>query len=82
MYRLKRQHWCTGVAGSIVEFVKKLDDPEAVTVLGSRGLGAISRSVMDIIGLGSVGEYCVNNLASPVIISKQPPAPADPAVRS
>lgn len=49
-----------------------------VLVLGNRGLGAFKRSMMSLIGLGSVSDYCVHNSPAPVIIVKSGDAPAPP----
>ncbi len=39
-------------------------------VLGSRGMGSFKRSLMSFVGLGSVSDYCVHNLACPVLVVK------------
>lgn len=44
-------------------------------MLGNRGLGALKRSMMSLIGLGSVSDYCVHNSPAPVIIVKSGAAP-------
>ena len=38
-----------------------------VFIVGSRGLGAVKRTL-----LGSVSDYCVHNCACPVLIVKKP----------
>lgn len=39
-------------------------------VLGSRGMGSFKRSLMSFVGLGSVSDYCVHNVACPVLVVK------------
>lgn len=56
----------SGVGESIVEYanVKKPD----VLVLGSRGMGAAKRSLMSMLGLGSVSDYGVHHCQVPVLV--------------
>jgi Universal stress protein family len=53
-------------------------------VVGSRGMGSFKRSLMSIIGLGSVSDYVVHNAPAPVLVYKAPvPAAAEgPAAES
>jgi hypothetical protein len=44
-----------------------------LAVLGSRGMGSFKRSLMGFVGLGSVSDYCVHNLACPVLVVKAEP---------
>lgn len=48
--------------------------------LGSRGMGSFKRSLMGFVGLGSVSDYCLHNLACAVAVIKAEadklPAPA------
>lgn len=44
-----------------------------LVVLGSRGMGSFKRSLMGFVGLGSVSDYCVHNLACPVLVVKAEP---------
>lgn len=64
----------SGVAESLCEFAraKEVD----VVVVGSRGLGSISRSLMSLVGLGSVSDYLVHQLHIPVVVVTHPPTPA------
>ena len=58
---------CTpGIAESLVEFAKA-KEVDAV-VVGSRGLGSIKRSLMSLVGLGSVSDYCIHQLHVPVLV--------------
>ena len=59
----------SGVAASLVEFAnKKAID---VAVLGSRGGGALARSLRSVVGLGSVSDEAVNNMHCPVLVVRQ-----------
>lgn len=50
----------TGVGDSLVEFAKaKGVDMVAV---GSRGMGSMKRSLMSLVGLGSVSDYVLHQL--------------------
>jgi nucleotide-binding universal stress UspA family protein len=49
-----------------VEFAK-VKEVDAV-VVGSRGLGSIKRSLMSLVGLGSVSDYCIHQLHVPVLV--------------
>jgi len=59
----------SGVGATLVEYAnaKKVD----VTVLGSRGHGAMKRSMLSMVGLGSVSDHCVHTLHSPVLVVRQ-----------
>ncbi|GAB4816632.1 hypothetical protein N2152v2_003678 [Parachlorella kessleri] len=56
----------TGVAESLVAFAKerKVD----LLVLGSRGMGSVKSTLMSVVGLGSVSDYCLHNLSVPVVV--------------
>jgi len=56
----------SGIAESLVEFAKA-KEVDAV-VVGSRGLGSIKRSLMSLVGLGSVSDYCIHQLHVPVLV--------------
>mmetsp|Transcript_26102 Transcript_26102/g.57026 ORF Transcript_26102/g.57026 Transcript_26102/m.57026 type:complete len:381 (-) Transcript_26102:1015-2157(-) len=56
----------SGVADSIAQFVKSCEADLAV--LGTRGMGAIKRSLMSFIGLGSVSDYCLHHITTPVLV--------------
>eukprot|EP00884_Botryococcus_braunii_P006629 jgi/Botrbrau1/15968/Bobra.0294s0006.1 len=66
---LQPEGGASDVGESILHYARqnKVD----VLVLGNRGLGAFKRSMMSLIGLGSVSDYCVHNSPAPVIIVKQ-----------
>lgn len=56
----------TGVGDSLVEFAKaKGVDMVAV---GSRGMGSVKRSLMSLVGLGSVSDYVLHQLHVPVLV--------------
>lgn len=38
--------------------------------LGSRGFGAVKRSFMSFVGLGSVADYCSHHLECPTMVVK------------
>lgn len=59
----------SGVGSTIVEYAnaKKVD----ITVLGSRGHGAMKRSLLSMVGLGSVSDHCVHSLHSPILVVRQ-----------
>jgi len=46
------------------------EDGADAIVVGSRGLGAVSRSLLRPIGLGSATDYIVHNAAVPVVVVK------------
>jgi hypothetical protein len=55
-----------GVGDSLVEFAKaKGVDMVAV---GSRGMGSVKRSLMSLVGLGSVSDYVLHQLHVPVLV--------------
>lgn len=56
----------SGVGSSLVEYAnqKNVD----VAVLGSRGGGAVQRSLRSVVGLGSVSDYAVHNMHCPVLV--------------
>lgn len=58
--------WPAGVGDSLVEFAKaKGVDMVAV---GSRGMGSVKRSLMSLVGLGSVSDYVLHQLHVPVLV--------------
>eukprot|EP00243_Klebsormidium_subtile_P003318 TRINITY_DN16674_c0_g1_i1.p1 TRINITY_DN16674_c0_g1~~TRINITY_DN16674_c0_g1_i1.p1 ORF type:complete len:411 (+),score=122.20 TRINITY_DN16674_c0_g1_i1:179-1234(+) len=58
----------------LVEETEKLG--AAVLVMGSRGLGAISRTI-----LGSVSDYCAHHCPCPVLVVKQPKTDVSAALK-
>ncbi|KAK9811329.1 hypothetical protein WJX72_001929 [[Myrmecia] bisecta] len=42
-----------------------------VVLVGSRGLGSFKRSILSLVGLGSVSEYVAHNAPCPVVICRQ-----------
>lgn len=79
----------TGGASGVAESLVKYANTKQIglAVLGSRGGGALQRSLRSVIGLGSVSDYAVHNMHCPVLIVRQgcletfavaqPPEPAD-----
>lgn len=69
------------VAGSIVHYAAA--NRASVVVCGSRGLGSLSRTLLDLVGLGSVSSYLTHHMqTTPVIVVKHPKLAAEPAGRS
>jgi hypothetical protein len=58
------------VAETLVTLVNKTL-PNAVAVIGDRGLDAYNQSTVPVIDLGSVSEYCLQHMQCPVIICKR-----------
>ncbi|GBF97957.1 hypothetical protein Rsub_10630 [Raphidocelis subcapitata] len=56
----------SGVGESVVEFVRARSVD--VAALGSRGLGSFQRSVMSLVGLGSVSDYATHHMPVPVLV--------------
>jgi nucleotide-binding universal stress UspA family protein len=50
------------VGETILEQLKKREVDYDFVVVGSRGIGAFKRSLLSLVGLGSVSDYCVRNL--------------------
>jgi nucleotide-binding universal stress UspA family protein len=50
----------SGVGESIVSWAKH--ENADLIVLGSRGMGAVKSTLMSVIGLGSVSEYCLHHM--------------------
>lgn len=44
-------------------------------VVGSRGMGAIKRSLFSFVGLGSVSDYLLHHLDTPVMVRRARPTP-------
>jgi len=59
----------SGFGASLVQYAesRKVD----MAILGSRGYGAVKRSLLSVVGLGSVSDYCVHNLHCPVLVVRQ-----------
>lgn len=60
----------SGVAESVVEYANHKGAD--VLVLGSRGYGSFKRSMLALIGLGSVSDYCIHNVHTPVVVLRAP----------
>ncbi|KAG2423046.1 hypothetical protein HXX76_015562 [Chlamydomonas incerta] len=56
----------SGIAESLVEYarVQSID----LAVVGCRGMGALQRSLMSFIGLGSVSDYCTHHMPCPSLV--------------
>jgi nucleotide-binding universal stress UspA family protein len=55
----------SGVGESIVTWAKH--ERADLVVLGSRGMGAVKSTLMSVVGLGSVSEYCLHHIVSGAI---------------
>eukprot|EP00798_Chlamydomonas_sp_ICE-L_P024172 gene24172-9760_t len=60
------------IASSISKYA--IESNADVMVVGCRGLGAVSRSVMSVLGLGSVSDYLVHNGPCPLVVVKSNPS--------
>lgn len=47
------------------------DNGVGMLVVGSRGMGALARSLMGLVGLGSVSDYVVHHAHCPVAVIKE-----------
>lgn len=56
----------SGVAESLVEYANSRGAD--VLVVGSRGMGSLKRSLMSLVGLGSVSDYCLHHSNCPVLV--------------
>eukprot|EP00798_Chlamydomonas_sp_ICE-L_P024171 gene24171-9759_t len=56
----------SGVGESLTSFVEK--EKIDMLIVGCRGMGAIKRSLMSFIGLGSVSDYCLHNCLAPTMV--------------
>lgn len=59
----------SGIGATIAEYATSRGVD--VAVVGSRGLGAFKRSLMSVVGLGSVSDYCTHHLHCPVLVVRQ-----------
>ena len=59
-----------GGAGDIALSIKHYAEANKIdlTVVGSRGMGAVKRALMSFVGLGSVSDWCANKLGCPVVV--------------
>mmetsp|Transcript_10153 Transcript_10153/g.19218 ORF Transcript_10153/g.19218 Transcript_10153/m.19218 type:complete len:183 (+) Transcript_10153:87-635(+) len=66
-----RYHPGSATSGVGPAIVHHASDTEAdVIIVGSRGLGAVERSLSRPLGLGSVSDYTVHNSEAPVVVYK------------
>ncbi|KXZ53810.1 hypothetical protein GPECTOR_6g728 [Gonium pectorale] len=67
-----------GVAESVVEYARAHNIDLAV--VGCRGMGALQRSLMSFIGLGSVSDHCCHHMPCPTLVADEahPPQSAHP----
>jgi len=56
----------SGVAESIVAWAKR--ENISLLVAGSRGMGSMKSTLMSMVGLGSVSNYCLHHLETPMCI--------------
>lgn len=59
---------CAGVAESLVQHARLHEN--AVLVMGSRGLGSFTRAVLNVVGLGSVSDYCISRVPYATVVVK------------
>lgn len=66
------QGGASDVGESITQYasLKRAD----LLVMGCRGMGAVRRAMLSLIGLGSVSDYVLHNATCPVLVIKQPHA--------
>lgn len=57
------------VGGALERYVS--DKSVDIMVVGSRKMGDIQRSLVKLVGSGSVSDHCVHNLKIPVLVHKQ-----------
>lgn len=65
----------SGVAESLVTFGK--EKGVDLVVIGSRGMGAVKSTLMSMVGLGSVSDYCIHNVAGAVAVVRGRDADAE-----
>jgi hypothetical protein len=56
------------VAESLVQHARLHEN--AVVVMGSRGLGSFTRAVLNVVGLGSVSDYCISRVPYATVVVK------------
>ena len=64
----------SGVGESLCEFARARGAD--LVAVGSRGLGGLQRSLMTLVGLGSVSDYCAHQLPVPVMVVRPKAAAA------
>ena len=69
---LKPGGGASDIAKSIEGYV--VENGIGSVILGTRGMSAVKRTIMSLVGLGSVSDWCVNNLKVPVFVVKEAPA--------
>lgn len=55
--------------GNAIDHFARSNKVDAI-VVGSRGLGSTARSLLGLVGLGSVSDYLVRHSAVPVVVHK------------
>eukprot|EP01025_Chloroclados_australasicus_P007744 TRINITY_DN12576_c0_g1_i4.p2 TRINITY_DN12576_c0_g1~~TRINITY_DN12576_c0_g1_i4.p2 ORF type:complete len:371 (-),score=55.72 TRINITY_DN12576_c0_g1_i4:510-1622(-) len=80
IHQLPATGGASGVAESLVTFCKNIN--VALLVLGSRGMGSFQRSIMGLVGLGSVSHYCAHHLVMPILIVRGDETPVEHAETS
>lgn len=59
----------TGKVGhALADYINELQP--TVTVIGSRGMGAVRRKLGSMVGMGSVSDYLINHVSTPVMVVK------------
>ena len=59
----------SGIATTISEYANAREVD--LVILGGRGMGSLQRSILSLVGLGSVSDYVVNNCHCPVLVVRQ-----------
>lgn len=63
---LKPGGGASDIAKSIEEYI--VENGIGSVIMGTRGMSAVKRTIMSLVGLGSVSDWCVNNLKVPVFV--------------
>ncbi|KAK9822659.1 hypothetical protein WJX81_005230 [Elliptochloris bilobata] len=58
----------SGVGTAINDYVQEQNITDLV--IGSRNLGTLRKAVLNMVGMGSVSDYCVRNTPCPVVVYK------------
>ena len=59
----------SGIAMTISEYANAREVD--LVILGGRGMGSLQRSILSLVGLGSVSDHVVNNCHCPVLVVRQ-----------
>ena len=67
---LEPEGGASDIAVSIQHYTQK--NGIHVVALGSRGMGSMKRAMMSFVGLGSVSDWCVQHMKTPVVVIPMP----------